>query len=494
VSVALVAAVSGVIAVLDDHTETSSLVVLYLLAVLPLAIYWGAAFGALVSVLSTAAFDFWFIAPAGEFTISDSEAWVDLGVFLVASVVVSQLAGRAREQARASARLAEEQAALRRVATLVAQAVPPADIFQTVTREIALLSGADFARMERYEDDGTVTGVAAWSRREDSQLAVGTRIVLSGVSIAASVRETGGAVRVDSFAGASGPIADEARASGIRSSVGCPIWVGGQLWGVIAASSKREAAFPAEMESQMGEFTELVATAVANAVSSGQLAASRARVVAAADEARRKIERDLHDGIQQRLVTLGLELNGVMHAVPSDRPELLAQISAVADDVGEMIDELREISRGIHPAVLSRGGLEPALKSLARRSGVPVQLNVAAVDRLPQSVEAAVYYTVSEALTNATKHADASVVIVALAVSDGRLRLSVSDDGVGGADPDHGSGIVGLIDRVEALQGTIAMSSPRGGGTSIALELPVEPAEHGPDPRTEVGSRADPGS
>jgi GAF domain-containing protein len=225
------------------------------------------------------------------------------------------------------ARLAEEQAALRRVATLVARAVPPSDIFETVTREIGLLAGADYARMECYEDDGTVTGVAAWSRHDDPQLAVGTRFALTVVSIAAHVRETGRVVRVDSFTGASGPIAEEASARGIRSSVGSPIWVGGQLWGVIAASSKREAAFPADMESQMGEFTELVGTAVANAVSHRQLAASRTRIVAAADEARRKIQRNLHDGIQPRLVAVGLELQGVRDAVPPDREELLAEVS-----------------------------------------------------------------------------------------------------------------------------------------------------------------------
>ena len=203
------AAVTGVIAVLDQHTQSASLVVLYLLAVLPVAVHWGAPFGALVSVLSTATFDFFFVAPRNSFTPGDSGAWLDLGVFVVAALVVSELAGRSRRQAHASARLAEEQAALRRVATLVARAVPPSEVFETVTREIGLLSDADFARMERYEDDGTVTGVAAWTRHDDPRLAVGTRFVLSGVSIAARVRDTRGAVRVDSFTGASGPIAEE---------------------------------------------------------------------------------------------------------------------------------------------------------------------------------------------------------------------------------------------------------------------------------------------
>jgi signal transduction histidine kinase len=493
VSLALVAAVSGLIALLDEWARTSVLVVLYLLAILPVAVYWGAAFGALVSVLSAAAFDYWFVAPQGSFTPSNSRDWLEVAAFLMTAVAVSQLAARSRQQAQASTRLAKEQAALRRVATLVAQAVPPSEIFDTVTREIGLLYGADLARMERYEDDGTVTGVAAWTRDQHLRLAVGTRFRLTGVSIAARVRETNRAVRVDSFANASGPIAREARMLGIRSSVGCPIRVGGRLWGVIAASSKREAPFPAGTESQIGEFTELVATAVSNAVNRGQLAASRARVVASADETRRQIERDLHDGIQQRLVTLGLELQGIRAAVPSDRPQLLAQLSEAEDDVKAVIDELREISRGIHPAVLSQGGLRPALKSLVRRSGVPVDLDVRAAQRLPQAVEVAVYYAVSEALTNTAKHANASGARVDLDVRDGTLQLLIRDDGVGGVDPARGSGIVGLTDRIEALGGTIAVTSPPGGGTSIALELPLEPAERRGDELLAAGSRSDGG-
>jgi signal transduction histidine kinase len=492
VSLALVAAVTGAIALLDGHARTAGLAVLYLLAVLPVAVYWGVGFAALVSVLSAAAFDFLFIPPRYGFMPSDSRDWLELVVFLVTAAVVSHLAVRSQQRALASARLAKEQAALRRVATLVAQAVPPSEIFETVTREIGLLSGADLARLERYEDDGTVTGVAAWTRDDDPRLAVGKRFALTGVSIAARVRQANRSVRVDSFANASGPIAEEAQSLGIRSSVGCPIRVGGRLWGVIAASSKRVAPFPADTEWQIGEFTELVATAVSNAVSRGQLAASRARVIASADETRRRFERDLHDGIQQRLVTLGLELQGVRDAVPSDRPELLAQISEVEDDVRGAIDELREISRGIHPAVLSRGGLEPALKSLARRSGVPVQLDVEGVQRFPPAVEVAAYYAVSEALTNAAKHANASVAQVDLGVRDGTLQLSIRDDGVGGADPAHGSGIVSVTDRVEALGGSLAVASPPGEGTSIVLELPL--ADRHGDRLAEAGSHIDAGS
>jgi signal transduction histidine kinase len=486
VTLALVAAVTGVVWLLDARAQPSDLGMLYLLAILPVAAYWGTAFGLLASGLSFATFDFLFIPPRYTFKTADSREWLPLAVFPVTAVLVSQLAARSRQEARASARLATEQAALRRVATLVARAAPPAEIFDTVTREIGLLSGADLARLERYEGDGTVIGVAAWTRDEERRLAVGRPFPLTGVSVAAGVWETSGSVRVDSFATALGPIAQEARVLGIRSSVGCPIQVGGRLWGVIAASSRHEA-FPADTESQIGEFTELVATAVSNAVSRGQLAASRARVVASADATRQRIERDLHDGIQQRLVTLGLALQGVRAAVPSEQDELLARVYEVERDVRTVIDELREISRGIHPAVLSQGGLGPALKALARRAGVPVTLNVDALPQLPRAVEVAAYYTVSEALTNAAKHAHASGAEVDLDVHDGTLELWIRDDGVGGADPTRGSGIVGLTDRIEALGGTIAVASPPGEGTSVMLALPLEPVESNGDRLEDIG-------
>jgi signal transduction histidine kinase len=204
-----------------------------------------------------------------------------------------------------------------------------------------------------------------------------------------------------------------------------------------------------------------------------ELAASRARIVAAADETRRQIERDLHDGAQQRLVSLALELRAAQAAAPLDG-ELEGQLARIAEGLVRAVDELREMARGIHPAVLSEGGLAPALKALARRSPIPVELDVRAEGRLPERIEVAAYYVVSEALTNAAKHAHAAVVHVEVEAAGGVLRLSVRDDGAGGADPAGGTGLIGLNDRVEALGGTIAIASPAGAGTSVDVELPLD--------------------
>jgi signal transduction histidine kinase len=370
--------------------------------------------------------------------------------------------------------LLEKQSALRRTATLVAQAASPSKVFEAVTREVGLLFGADLARMERYETDGTVTGVAGWSNEAGHQLAVGRRFVVEGMSIAVLVLQTGRPARIDSFADAWGPIAQEARDLGIRSSVGCPIIVDGRVWGVIAASRKRAAGFPAGTESRIADFTELVATAIANAESRTELAASRVRIVAAADEARKRIERDLHDGIQQRLVSLGLELRTAELGVPDELDDVRTQLSQIGRGLENLLDELREISRGIHPAILSEGGLNPALKALARRSPVPVKLDLRAADRLPERLEVAAYYVASEALANVAKHARASVVIIDVWVNDGVLQLAIGDDGLGGADPGRGSGLIGLTDRVEAMGGTIILESPAGRGTSVLVGLPIE--------------------
>jgi signal transduction histidine kinase len=807
-SVAGVAALTVVITLLEPHVPVLSLLVLYLLLVLPIAVFWGARLAALTSVLSIVAFGAQFLSPRGSIGVADPGNLAALGVFLVTAVVVGELAARSRRTALQAGRLSEEQSALRRVATLVARSDAPSTVFEAVTREVGLLSGADLARMERYEADGAVTGVASWSR-VPGRLAVGTRLDLDGLSIARDVQQTGGPVRLESFADAAGVIAREARALGIRSSVGCPITVAGRQWGVIAASTKSDQPFPANTESQiarfteliatavenaearaelrsmadeqaalrrvatrvaqgeppaavfaavaeevgrlfgaastavvryeadgavttvgswsrpddlvpsvghrapvggqnvvtrvfetgrparmdrytaddasaitadaraagwrssvgapinvegrvwgtiavgssgdtgfaggleqrvadfaelaataiakaqareqlraiadeqaalrrvatlvargvgpdlvfaavadevgtlfdadatalvrfepdgeatflggngwviprqpgsrfapppghalasvretgrasrtnvdeltsgtlpdreraegihsavdapivvegrlwgainvasrtgrlpadteqrMADFTELVATAIANAEAHTKLTQSRARIVATADATRRRIERDLHDGAQQRLVSLGLELRLAEGSVPAEQGDLQAAIGQVADGLTAALDDLREISRGIHPAILSEGGLGPAIRTLARRSAVRVELTVATDSRYPPPVEVAAYYVISEALTNTTKHANASHAEVVVEERDSTLHLRLSDDGVGGAQPEKGSGLTGLRDRVEALGGSIDVRSPAGHGTLIRVRFPV---------------------
>jgi signal transduction histidine kinase len=370
------------------------------------------------------------------------------------------------------ARLAEEQAALRRVATLVAGGAPPEEVFAAVTEEAGQLLAADQTTLSRYESDGTVTVVAGWST-VDNALPVGARLKLGGKNLTTLIWQTRRPARIDSYADSSGALAAAVRDTGVRSGVGTPIIVQDRLWGVLDAGSTGEQPLGPGTEARLASFTELVATAIANAESRSDLDASRGRIVAASDEARRRIERDLHDGAQQRLVSLGLALRAAQTTVPPQLGVLEGELTNVAEGLANVLDELREMARGIHPAILAKGGLGSALKTLARRCPVPVELDVRAQARLPERVEVAAYYVVSEALTNAAKHAHASVVNVEVETVEGALRLRVRDDGVGGADPVRGSGLVGLKDRVEALGGTLAVQSPAGAGTALRVELPL---------------------
>jgi signal transduction histidine kinase len=369
-------------------------------------------------------------------------------------------------------RLADEQAALRRVATLAARGAPAAEVFAAVAEEVGQLLGTDGTGVIRYQTDTTTMAVAGWNR-DGSPMPIGSPRPIERVSLSGLMLGTGRPARIDRYADAPGQIAAEARQLGIRSAVSCPITVEGRLWGYIVVTSKQSEPLPAGTEARLAGFTELVATAIANTQARADLAASRARIVKAADETRRRIQRDLHDGVQQRLVSLGLELRGAQAAVPAELAELGAQLARVAEGLEEALEELRELSHGIHPATLSEGGLGPALKALARRSAVPVELDVYLEARLPAPVEVAAYYVVAEALTNATKHAHATVAHVDVRVQAGRLRLSVGDDGVGGADPARGSGLVGMGDRVQALGGTLTVHSPAGQGTRLLIDLPT---------------------
>ena len=371
------------------------------------------------------------------------------------------------------ARLAEEQTALRRVATLVARGARPETLFTAVTEETGRLLQVEITAMIRYESDAYSTIVASWGRGAKASLPVGDRQPLGGRNLSTMVARTSSPAQLDHYGDVSGAWGTRLAEAGLSSGVGAPIIVQGRLWGALLAGSLDTRALSPDAEARIGSFTDLVATAVSNAESLAELTASRARVLAAADEARRQIERDLHDGAQQRLVSLTLAARAAQAAVPPSCGPLGDELASVADGLASALDDLRELARGIHPSVLSDGGLRPALKTLARRSIVPVELDVRAIERLPEPVEVAAYYVISEALTNAAKHSNASVVQIGAEVAGNVLHLHVLDNGDGGADPALGSGLMGLKDRVEALGGTLAITSPAGAGTNLDADLPL---------------------
>ncbi len=365
-------------------------------------------------------------------------------------------------------RIADEQAALRRVATLVACGVGPDPVFTAVAEEVATLFRTDNTAIVRFEPDGEVTvlgGRALPNSRPDS------RDKLDPGSAMAAVQATGHAASRDSLKRGDLPASAPERSD---FTVASPIVVEGQVWGAIGVGSRRER-LPQDTEQRLADFTELIATAIANAASRNELTNSRRRIVTVGDQARRRIERDLHDGAQQRLVSLALRLGMVRAAVPPELGELTTELDELADEATGALDQLREISRGIHPVILAKGGLTVALNALARHSPIPVDLDVRTRGRLAEHVEVSVYYLVAEALTNAAKHAHASTVTVTVEADTAGpvLRVAISDDGVGGADFARGTGLVGLKDRVEALGGRIHLDSPCGSGTDLRVELPL---------------------
>ena len=369
------------------------------------------------------------------------------------------------------ARLADEQAALRRVATLVAEGATPHRVFEGVRDEVARMFNTPLSVLLRYDAVGTAT-VLATSNGYLGPIGRSWPVADDGGAIAVVCR-TGLPARVDYTRPTHGRIAAAARAVGARSAVGVPVVVDGALWGVMAVGSRETEPLPADFEDRLEKFTELLATAIANAEGRAELDASRARIVATADATRRRIERDLHDGAQQQLVWLALALRAAQATVPEDLEQHRSELGRIVDGLTAALDDLREVALGIHPAGLSEDGLTPALKRLVARSPLRVNLDFRADGRFPEPVEVATYYVVSESLTNAAKHADTPVVDVALAVDDGALRVEVRDDGCGGADPAAGSGLLGLKDRVEAIGGTMQLTSPPGAGTSLRVELPL---------------------
>jgi PAS domain S-box-containing protein len=364
-------------------------------------------------------------------------------------------------------RLANEQAALRRVATAVAAEREPAELFTLVAEELAHLLDAQTTHLVRYEDEGRkVLMLAGWASNRAHAIPTGSLLPLDSDSATRRVWRTGAPARVDTYSGTPGELAETLRQLGYTSAIAAPIVLGGRLWGALVLTTVEPEPFPPDAERRVSDFAELAAQALANAEARAQLAASRARIVQAGDAERRRLERNLHDGAQQRLVSLSLTLR-LAAKRHGDDPMLLGAV----EELSHALEELRELARGIHPAILTEYGLEPALRALADRSPLPVELDVELEDRLPQPVEAAAYYVAAEALTNVAKHAQATAVNVRVSRDDGRAVIEVADDGRGGADA-SGSGLRGLADRVEALAGRLAVTSTAGAGTTLRAEMP----------------------
>jgi signal transduction histidine kinase len=403
-----------------------------------------------------------------EMLPADTEARLAGFTELIATAIANT---QARVELQGSA---DEQAALRRVAELVARAASPGEVFTAVTAEAGRLHSADFAFLNRYTPDGIGAFVGAWAAAGVPAVAAGVRLPLGGRNVTSLVFQTGRPARIDRLAEATGPFADFAREAGVRASVGVPVSVAGRLWGVMILSS-RFGPLPANTEARLAGFTELAATAVANTEAQAEVTASRARIVAASDETRRRIERDLHDGVQQRLVTQAMMLSGIRDRVPAD---VRADLDEMRDELAATRQELRDLCQGVHPVILAELGLGAAVRDLARRSPLPVRLRVRTGGRLPGSCEVTAYYVAAEAFTNAAKHASASAVDILIEQAGGTLTVQVRDDGTGGADASRGSGLLGLRDRVEAFGGSMTVHSPAGAGTVLTVLLPVTADDH----------------
>jgi PAS domain S-box-containing protein len=366
--------------------------------------------------------------------------------------------------------LAEEQSALRRIATQVAAEAPPRALFAQVTEEVGRLLGTPSARVVRYEDDGRTTIVGGWTEDGDG-LPVGSSVALDGETVLARVRRSGRVERIEGYAGV-GELAQRLRARGYRASVAAPVRVAGRVWGALVASARDPRDLDEAAERRLCDVAELVAQALANADAREMLAASRARIVEAGDAERRRLQRNLHDGAQQRLVALAVQLRLIRASIDSDLPDVGSTLDGAITELRDALEELRELARGIHPAVLTDYGLERAVAALATRSPVPVEITAMPVERLPPPVEIAAYYIIAEAITNVAKYAAASHITLTVEQVNDCTRVEVTDDGVGGADPAAGSGLKGIADRVEALNGHLRVTSPAGGGTTVRAEIP----------------------
>jgi signal transduction histidine kinase len=381
------------------------------------------------------------------------------------ATAIANAAARAEVQ-----RLADEQAALRRVATLVAEGRPLREVFEAVSVEVAQILGGGHVALARYASQHELFFLALHGGSPGIPR-VGMRVPLDGDSVSRRVLKTGRSSRIDWPQDGTGPAAELARRANLNVTVGAPITVEGRVWGVVSASWVGQDQPSAEAEERLGEFAALLDTVIANAHSRDQLTASRARVLTAGTEARRRVVRDLHDGAQQRLVHTIVTLKLARRALAEDTQRAGSLLSEALESAEQGNAALRELSHGILPSVLTRGGVRAGVEALVSRLSLPVEVQVTRT-RLPPDIEASAYFIVAEALTNAVKHAQATAAEVTAAVADGVLRLEIRDDGVGGADPD-GHGLVGISDRVAALEGRLRIESPRGAGTVVTVSLPV---------------------
>jgi signal transduction histidine kinase len=435
--------------------------------------------GAATAIVVVCSITVWNTAQSDGPFVRDSltDSLLATQLFIATSAITSLLlAALTAERTRAEAAqrvLADEQAALRRVATLVAGEPSPSRVFERVPEEVGRLLGLPGANVVQLDGPGTATVVGAWSEDGMPRFPVGATLRLDGDTLIPTVARSGRPQRVERYEETSGTLAEAVREVGYRAGVAAPVHVGGRLWGVLAAVTASKTPLPAGLEQRLCDFADLVAQALANADAYEKLTASRARVVEVGDAERRRLERNLHDGAQQRLVSVALGLSVVGHKLESDPRAARAILSTAQEELAAGLAELRELARGIHPAVLTEHGLGPALHTLLARALVPVVIVELPSERLPPTVEAAAYYVVAEAIANVGKYAHASGATVAVRRAGTRATVIVSDDGAGGADPANGSGLHWLAARVESLRGQLAVESPPGRGTRITANIPL---------------------
>jgi signal transduction histidine kinase len=472
---AFFALLAAAIPIKDDAVLVVLWGALALAAVLSIAWRLGALYGVPLGIALAFAFDSYYIPPTRNFGTENWQNWIVVAMYVGIGVLLGLLAARTQHRGQLSERargaLADEQAALRRVATLVARGVPAAEICESIAREAGqLLPGIDATHIGRYDPDEMVTAVASFSPR-GVHVPVGTRAPLDGNSVTARVYRTGRPARLDNYHDAYGGVAAIVKVQGLRSSVGAPVTVDGRLWGVMVASSNKEEALPADTEARIAAFTELAATAIANADARAELAASRTRILAAADDERRRVVRDLHDGAQQRLVHTVVTLRMTREALARGDTDAPVLVDEALEQAETGVRELRELAHGIMPSALTSGGLPAGVEALASRVPIPVDVDVS-LPRLDPAIEASGYFVVAEALTNVVKHARARRAAVRATVEDHSLQITIEDDGAGTANP-NGHGLTGLADRLASLGGDLGVTSEPARGTTLVATVPL---------------------